>query len=397
MARFSAMVLLLAFGAVIGTAVRPDTPGLLAQERKTEGKSAPKKWTDGETFPLKGYDVTLSAPVLVAENKTYLSMPTVTKLANGDLVVTMVNHKDVSTYPETAVASFSSDGGLSWSEPVAFNHWSGVNLQLPSGDELILPFTMAASTDKGVSNHPYNVIRKGERKLELKQGLEVTGFPEPFLTGKVDGILCCGFSFDGQTVKLKNGNYFATLYGQYKSGGARIIGAESKDGIHWKVVGTIASRSGKVNERGEGPTEAALCRLKDGRLMCMYRVDNNITYGQTWSSDEGRSWTEPVECRGPVSVEPNLAVLKDGTVLLAGGRPGAKLWLNQDGTGKDWQEVDIIKHRYKYQSEGAKNGDTTGYNKLTFLDETHLLYVCDYNRGPPVARVEVVRITLQKK
>ncbi len=351
----------------------------------------------GETFPLKGYDVTLSAPVLVAESKTgYLCMPTVTELANGDLVVVMMNQTDEPHYPNTGVASFSSDGGLSWAKPVAFKYWGGVNLRLPSGDELILPFNMAAKPDGDIST-PYNLIRKGERKLELKEGLEVTGWPEPPATQKIDGTLNGGFHFDGQVVKLKSGNYFATLYGAYKAGGIRIIGAESKDGIHWKVVGTIARRSGKVNERGEGPTEAALCRLTDGRLMGMYRVDNNITYGQTWSSDEGRSWTEPVECRGPVSVEPNLAVLKDGTVLLAGGRPGAKLWINEDGTGKDWQEVDIIKHRYKYQSESAKNGDTTGYNKITLLDESHLLYVCDYNRTPPVARVEVVRITLAKK
>lgn len=98
---------------------------------------------------------------------------------------------------------------------------------------------------------------------------------------------------------LKNGNYFTTLYGGYQSGGIRIVGAESSDGLHWRIVGTIAHRSGKVNQRGEGPTEAALCHLKDGRLMCIYRVESYFTYGQTWCGDEGRTWTEPVECRGP--------------------------------------------------------------------------------------------------
>ncbi|MGH7137295.1 MAG: sialidase family protein, partial [Pirellulales bacterium] len=365
---------------------------LAAQEDKDEDpKPAPTRWTDGDTLHLKGYDITLSAPVLVAEgDKTdILCMPTVTKLASGDLLVVMMNQTDVPHYPVTGVTSFSSDGGLNWTEPVAFEHFSGVNLQLPSGDELILPFLRAWMPDGDVST-PYNLIRKGERKLELKRGLEVTGFPEAHATLSAEGTLIGSFHFDGQVVKLKNGHYFATLYGYQKSGGIRIIGAESADGIHWKVVGTIAGRSGKVNERGEGPTEAALCRLKDGRLMCVYRVDNNIPYGQTWSSDEGRSWTEAIECRGPMSVEPNLAVLKDGAVLLAGGRPGAKLWLNQDGTGKDWQEVDMIKHRYKYQSESTKNGDTTGYNKIALLDDTHLLYVYDYGRTPPVARVEVV-------
>jgi len=193
--------------------------------------------------------------------------------------------------------------------------------------------------------------------------------------------------------------YFTTLYGGYKSGGVRIVGAESKDGTRWKVVGTITSRSGKVNERGEGPTEAALCRLKDGRLMCIYRLDSDFTYGQTWSGDEGRSWTKPVECRGPRSVEPSLAVLKDGTVFLSGGRPGLKLWVNQDGTGEDWQEIDMGKYRYNF----LKNSGTTGYTELAILDESHLLYAYDYGRESDIAkngpgyRVEVVRITLEKK
>lgn len=372
------------------------TPGRTAEHDR---EPASQRWVAGETFHLNGLDVTLSAPVLVAEGKKtdILCMPTVTRLANGDLVVVMMNQTDVPHYPVTGVASFSSDGGLSWTEPVAIKHWGGVNLRLASGDELLLPFNMAASPDGIVSNHPYNLIPKGERRLEGKVGLEVTGFPERPATGRIEGTLCGGFGFDGQTLKLRNGRHFATLYGGYRTGGIRIIGAESGDGIHWKVVGTIARRAGKVNERGEGPSEAALARLKDGRLMCIYRVDSNLTYGQTWSSDEGRTWTEPVACNGPMSVEPNLAVLRDGMVLLAGGRPGARLWINRDGTGKDWQEVDMIRHRYRYQSEGAKNGDTTGYNKIALLDESHLLYVDDYGRTPPVARVEVVRITLEKK
>ena len=89
--------------------------------------------------------------------------------------------------------------------------------------------------------------------------------------------------------------------------------------------------------------------------------------------------------------------LKTARCCSRAGRPGAKLWINRDGTGNDWREVDMIKHRYKYQSASAKNGDTTGYNKITVLDESHLLYVYDYGRTPPVATVEVVRITLERK
>ena len=73
-----------------------------------------------------------------------------------------------------------------------------------------------------------------------------------------------------------------------------------------------------------------------------------------------RAWGGAVECRGLRSVEPSLAVLKDGTILLSGGGPGVKLRVNRDGTGEDWQEVDIGRYRYKF----VKNSGTTGYTEL---------------------------------
>jgi len=129
--------------------------------------------------------------------------------------------------------------------------------------------------------------------------------------------------------------------------------------------------------------------------MCIYRLDSNLTYGQTWSSDEGKTWTEAVECKGPRSVEPSLVVLKNGTVVLSGGRPGIKLWINGDGTGKEWQEVDINKHRNQFLLKNQKqNHSTTGYTEMVAIDDTHLLYVYDYERTP--GRIGVVRVTVEK-
>lgn len=363
-----------------------------AQDKK------PKGWTTGQTIHLKGYDVSLSVPVSVAQSKDYLCMPTIALLADGDLVVSMCTHKDVAYYPNPGSHSFSRDGGLTWSEPVAHVSHGYAPLRLPSGDELHLPFYLIPTAHgKGgeitAIGAPYNLIREGEREMRsVDPGIEVTGFPEPPETGKHENCETdlASLAFDGQTVRLKDGGYFATMYGWYKGGRIRVVGVKSADGIHWKVVGTIASRTGKVNERGEGPCEPAVCRLKDGRLMCIYRLDSNLTYGQTWSGDEGRTWTEPVECRGPRSVEPSLVVLKDGTVVLSGGRPELKLWINGDGTGEDWQEVDIQKYRYSF----IENSDSTGYTEVVALDGTHLLYVYDYGRIP--GSIWAVRVTIEK-
>jgi hypothetical protein len=37
-------------------------------------------------------------------------------------------------------------------------------------------------------------------------------------------------------------------------------------------------------------------------------------------------------------------VMPDGTVVLSGGRPGALMWFKADGTGKNWQVVDLLDH-----------------------------------------------------
>ena len=64
-----------------------------------------------------------------------------------------------------------------------------------------------------------------------------------------------------------------------------------------------------------GPSEAATCRLKDGRLMTIFRLGSGHPYGQVFSRDEGRTWTEPVALKGVFSVQPCLVVLKDGMVV----------------------------------------------------------------------------------
>src|SRR6266550_2278927 len=92
----------------------------------------------------------------------------------------------------------------------------------------------------------------------------------------------------------------------------------------------VGSSDEKCKLKGkEGPCEAALARLKDGRLLCVYRMDSGAPYGHSFSDDDGKTWTEPAAMPDDVfSVQPSLAVLKDGTIVLSGGRPGLFLWVD---------------------------------------------------------------------
>jgi hypothetical protein len=229
---------------------------------------------------------------------------------------------------------------------------------------------------------PYQVVPKGKQDVRLvKEGLTVTGWPRE--DESFDPKLgLSGFVFNGQTVALKDGGSLATLYGHFK-GDKRysLVGAESRDGLRWKVRAVIAGPDCKL-KGDEGPCEAAVVRIKDGRLLCVFRLASGVPYGQAWSSDDGKTWTEPAAMDGPFSVQPSLAVLEDGLVALSGGRPGLFVWFNTDGTGKAWQRIDLLAHHNACRPKEPidQPGHTSSYTEVVALDATHLL--CIYDRVP---------------
>jgi hypothetical protein len=51
--------------------------------------------------------------------------------------------------------------------------------------------------------------------------------------------------------------------------------AESADGFAWAIRSVIADENCKL-DGNNGPCEGAICRLKDGRLMCVFRLGNGF-------------------------------------------------------------------------------------------------------------------------
>jgi hypothetical protein len=72
-------------------------------------------------------------------------------------------------------------------------------------------------------------------------------------------------------------------------------------------------------------------------------------------------------------------MLGNGTLALSGGRPGIYLWLNWDGTGLDWERIDLVAHHDACHPSEPIQG-TTAYTGLVEVDEHHLL--CMYDRTP---------------
>lgn len=357
----------------------------------TADKAAPD-WEMSSPQNLDTCTVSLSKPVLVARSHDYLWFPNVKRLSGGELFAIFSTNLDAIVPDRTASMSWSADGGRTWSGPYspdpAGDLYAEATLTHENGDELLYPFNMYPH-DGGMRGLLQVVPgAKGNRQVELVQnGVTLTGLPRPDSSFNAS-LGLSGFGFNGPVLRSTDGGYLATLYGYFANPAKRrysLILAESPDGRAWTYRTTIARDDCPLADGGgEGPCEVAVCRLKDQRLMCVFRISSGLPLGQCFSSDEGRTWTEPVSMKSVHSVQPSVQVLKNGAVALASGRPGLYLWINRAGDGKAWDQVDIQQHHNALISDepieplnaGTTNRSTC-YSKIVTVGDSELLYVYD--------------------
>jgi len=343
----------------------------------------PPQWETATTLQLDGLDISLSKPRLVTRGSGYLWFPTMTRLSGGELFANFSTNRDEIVANRTSSVSWSADNGLTWSTPSSIDPqgdlYSETMLRLKNGDEILLPFNLYP--DHGKMRGWYQVVsgERGARKVQIfDKALTVSGWPRPDRSFN-EKLGLCGFGFNGQCVPAKTGEFLATMYGYFKDERRySLVLVESKDGIDWQFRSLIAGADCKLNG-GEGPCESVTVRLKDGRLMNIFRLASNVPYGQTFSDDDGKTWSTPVAMKEARSVQPSLAVMKDGGLVLTGGRPGIFAWLNRDGTGKDWLQVDLQSHHNKHQPDDAITAadKTTSYTEVEPLDDHSVIVIYD--------------------
>ena len=84
-------------------------------------------------------------------------------------------------------------------------------------------------------------------------------------------------------------------------------------------------------------------------------------------------------------MQPSIAMMKDGALVLTGGRPGIFAWINTSGDGDDWLQVDLLSnHNEQYSQESINVGggfslaaQTTSYTEVVPLDEQSVLVMYD--------------------
>ena len=207
----------------------------------------------------------------------------------------------------------STDNGVTWSKPVTlvdspFEDGHPAICELSDGTLLCSFYTYPNSNEPSIENDPgktplMGVVRSldGGKTWEQKIRRMPLGFTMS--------------ATDGPPLEMPDGSILLAGEAKEKSGQMVIAVYRSTDrGASWKFLSKVATDYKQH--------EPSLARLKDGTLVMISRPEGTIV----WSSDDGKTWTEPVTF-GIRMNAPTLLVMADGTLLchymdLDNRRPG---------------------------------------------------------------------------
>jgi hypothetical protein len=125
----------------------------------------------------------------------------------------------------------------------------------------------------------------------------------------------------GPIVELPDGDLLVPLYGRLPEGGSgpATVVRSTDGGLTWPKEGeAFIGRTAGLDYQ-----EPNLSVLRDGTLLSILRTSRNIAY-LSWSDDGGRSWSTPVDSGLPASSHHQLS-LRGGSILFTYGDPGRKI------------------------------------------------------------------------
>ena len=210
---------------------------------------------------------------------------------------------------------------------------------------------------------------------------------------------CCNCPFrasSGNTVRLADNSLVLAMNVFYKptpglrgDGSSVVLFYNKGDGLDWAFRSNIAVAE-DFRWSGEGPNESTISLMADGKtLICIFRVDagdggtGGKPYAKTFSDDSGKTWSAPTNMSASIGTAKPRLILMDATkgpLILVGGRPGNKVWVNPDGFGGDeWFEQDMPPPPSLVGSPPAGVGrTTTSYNGIAKLTSTTGAVSFDY-------------------
>ncbi|MGH9397248.1 MAG: sialidase family protein [Terriglobia bacterium] len=311
-------------------------------------------------------EVRVVRTIEITSSCRYCWFPTVHRLANGAIMATMrMSPDEINPEGDFSAYCISEDGGLTWSR--RYTMGAGANVDgawssLPQKDGRIWQlYSWLTPYPEGQNERFHGILTKfGKGGTEIEQARDAVislsravQMAPTQLFGRRggDGLLrkqAIALPW-GPIIEGLNGDLIALLYyatGRDSRKYRLILMRSSDDGKTWTEFSTVAS----VEPNGkpwpwmgkEGPCEAGLVRLDDKRLYVIFRTGADGFMGQTWSSDDGKTWSLPTSTSYK-GVAPRIRRLSNGVLACTYGRPGpVTIMFSVDGTGKKWSHITPI-------------------------------------------------------
>jgi len=153
-----------------------------------------------------------------------------------------------------------------------------------------------------------------------------------------------GMLFHRGLLVMPDGSLQGTMYGKYAGDAKyRVIWVKSVDaGASWRVVSTVA-----YNPQADGSEafcEPGSIRAADGSLLVVMRVQSGFPLYQCRSTDGGLTWSTPTTLPGVAaedtqSVDPEMTLMANGTLVLSYGRLQTRMLFSLDGSGYAWSNL----------------------------------------------------------
>lgn len=207
---------------------------------------------------------------------------------------------------------------------------------------------------------------------------ELTKAPFTPPPGKELGPTNRGLRVHREPLQLPDGTLIMPAYLAYKGERASSIVLQSTDrGATWTQRGQIPAPAPGTNEVGWTWTT-------DNRLLAVTRTAETPPRLRTsFSADEGRTWSPAEPLLGPdgrqvTGIYPGLVLQPNGVLLLSTGRPDNRVYVSRDGTGRTWDEEQLVLSKYPSETSNGRYDGSSGNTSLVNVDSDRSVFIGDY-------------------
>ncbi len=314
---------------------------------------------------IHGIDFYAEKPVVVDKRKGHFHFPVLYGRKKEDFVlIGRISHDPPEGIYFDSELYTTDESGASWNQTgIVLPNLCSSSIDIQD-DTLVMPFYFMELNGcrRDLIGSTYLLERTGGALKPIAKNVEIKGFPDEFADSRwnrdEDHAMVCACT-DGNVISINHeAQYMGLMYGVRKQDEGRtdrkyslyVIHANQDNPYEWTYLSKVAGPS-DVSGR-EGPCEASLVRLDDGRILCVFRVGcfsvgsgsnpSMDCYYKSYSQDEGKTWSLAEPFHGVWAVEPRLLKMSNGTIILCGGRPGIYMWVCTDGIGEQWHRINIL-------------------------------------------------------